>query len=221
MSAQKTQTKALEDIKRTLVEFDEDGCRAACEAALAAGIDARTAIDQGLAAGMKVVADLYEQKEYFVPELLLCSDALYAGLAVLKPHIRVEDVVRKGKLLIGVVEGDIHDIGKNLVKAMFIAGGWDVIDAGKDVPLQELVARQKTEKADIVAISALMTSSMLAMPRVIRMLREIDPKVKIMVGGAPLTADIARQYGADGYADDAVSAVSQAAKLLLPVSTPN
>ncbi len=204
----------LMGIRDAVVSYDEEACIQLCKVALKRGIDAYEAVIRGLAAGMDIVGELYAKKEYFVPELLLCSDALYAGLDILRPHLKMEEAEIKGRLIIGVVEGDIHDIGKNLVKTMFEAAGWEVYDLGKDVKLDRFVQEQQRINAQVVGLSALMTTSMLAMPRVIEMLRAEDPNVKIMVGGAPLTRDIAIQYGADGYAPDAVAAVQEAIKLL-------
>ncbi|RLB07105.1 MAG: cobalamin-binding protein [Deltaproteobacteria bacterium] len=204
----------LMGIRDAVVSYDEEACVQLCKVALKRGIDAYEAVIRGLAAGMDIVGELYAKKEYFVPELLLCSDALYAGLDILRPHLKMEEAEIKGRLIIGVVEGDIHDIGKNLVKTMFEAAGWEVYDLGKDVKLDRFVQEQQRINAQVVGLSALMTTSMLAMPRVIEMLRAEDPNVKIMVGGAPLTRDIAIQYGADGYAPDAVAAVQEAIKLL-------
>lgn len=197
-----------------VVAYDEEASANLCQHALAEGVDPYDAILNGLASGMETVGKLYEKKEYFVPELLLCSDALYAGLDILKPHVKVDlDRKRAGRIIMGVVEGDIHDIGKNLLKTMFEAAGWEIQDLGKDVKLEKFVEEQIRYKADIVALSALMTTSMLAMPKVIKMLKESVPTVIVMVGGAPLSADIAKQYGADGYAADAVSAVKEANRL--------
>ncbi|MFH1639004.1 MAG: cobalamin-dependent protein, partial [Chloroflexota bacterium] len=153
-------------------------------------------------------------KEYFVPELLLCSDALYAGLKILQPHIQISDSEVKRQIVIGTVEGDIHDIGKNLVKIMFEAAGWIVHDLGKDVKLNRFAEEQKRTNADIVGLSALMTTSMLAMPRIIEMIKSENPDVSIMLGGAPLTREIAERYGADGYADNAGEAVQEAVNML-------
>ncbi len=214
MAAQTRTREIIESIKTAVIELDSDRCIEWCDKVVEEGVNANDAVVQGLAGGMEVVADLYAKKEYFVPELLLSSDALYAGLDILKPHIKLDEVKVSGKVLMGVIEGDIHDIGKNLVKAMFVAAGWNVIDMGKDVKLNVIIEGQIKEKADIVALSALMTSSMLAMPKAIQMLRDADPNVKIMIGGAPITADIAKQYGADGYAGDAVSAVKKATELI-------
>ena len=138
------------------MEYDEEESPKLCQEALDAGIDAYSAIMDGLAAGMDTVGDLYDQKEYFVPELLLCSDAMYAGLEVLKPHVKTDEHQAAGKIIMGVVEGDIHDIGKTLVKTMFEAAGWEIYDLGKDVKLERFVEELHRTGADVVALSALM-----------------------------------------------------------------
>ena len=213
--ALKEKTNALfREIHDAVVSFDEERCVRLCKAVLKEGTDPYEAVMRGLAAGMDTVGGLYEKKEYFVPELLLCSDALYAGLDVLRPHLAIERTKVKAKLVIGVVEGDIHDIGKNLVKTMFEAADWDVYDLGKDVRPERFVEAIQENKAQLVGLSTLMTTSMLAMPRIIEMLKVEDPNVQVIVGGAPLNVSIATQYGADAYAPDAVSAVREAAKLI-------
>ena len=157
---------------------------------------------------------MYANNVYFVPELLLCADALYAGLDVLRPHIKGVGTESKRQIIIGTVEGDIHDIGKNLVRVMFEAAGWVVHDLGADVQLRRFATEQARIHADVVALSALMTTSMLAMPKAIEMIKAVDKDVAIMVGGAPLTHDIAVSYGADGYASDASKAVRGANEML-------
>ena len=204
----------LEAIRHAVVHYDEDQCVKWCKTALDEGLDAYEATMKGLAAGMDVVSELYTRREYFVPELLVCSDALYAGLDVLRPFIRTDAKIAKGRLLLGVVEGDIHDIGKNLVKTMFEASGWQVIDLGKDVKLDRFVEEQKKVKADLVGLSALMTTSMIALEKAVGMLKAADPAVKVLVGGAPLNQEIAVKFGADGYAEDAVCAVQEAGRLI-------
>lgn len=209
--------KAQELIKRlndAVVNMDEEAAGELSHAILKEGIDAYQAVKNGLTAAMDKVGVLYANHEYFVPELLLCSDALYAALDILKPHIKTEETEVKGQIVIGAVEGDIHDIGKNLVKVMFEAAGWTVYDLGKDVKLEKFVEEQQRTNADIVALSALMTTSMLAMPKVIEMIKAKDSNVAVMVGGAPLTREIANSYGADGYAPDAVKAVQEAGRVL-------
>lgn len=205
----------MKQLHDAVVNYDEEACAALCRQVLEENIDPYEAIMKGLAAGMKTVGGLYEANEYFVPELLLCSDALYAGLDILKPHIKIDTKKnRTGKIIMGVVEGDIHDIGKNLLRTMFEAAGWEIRDLGKDVKLVRFVEEQDNFHADVIALSTLMTTSMMAMPKVIKMLKDRDPKVVVMVGGAPLSAEIATQYGADGYADDAVGAVREAERLI-------
>jgi len=214
MATEERIQEILTEIRKAVVEFEEDDCTAWCETALKEGLDAYDTIMQGLAVGMDRVGELYTLQEYFVPELLLCSDALYAGLGVLRPHLRADHLGPQGKVILGVVEGDIHDIGKNLVKTMFEAAGWDVLDLGKDVKLDRFVEEQGTFGADVIGLSALMTTSMLAMEKLVGMLKERYPDVRIIVGGAPLNSQIAAQYGADGFAGDAVLAVKEATRLL-------
>jgi methanogenic corrinoid protein MtbC1 len=214
MMNQERKKEILDAIRNAVVQYDEDQCVIWCKTALQEGLDAYEATMKGLAAGMDTVGELYTRQEYFVPELLLCSDALYAGLNILRPDIRTDSAAHKGKLLLGVVEGDIHDIGKNLVKTMFEASGWQVVDLGKDVKLDRFAEEQKKLKADLVGLSALMTTSMMAIEKVVGMLKAADPEVKVLVGGAPLSLEIARKFGADGYAEDAVSAVQEAGRLI-------
>jgi methanogenic corrinoid protein MtbC1 len=214
MVSEQRKREILDAIRHAVIQYDEDHCASWCKTALQEGLDAYEATMKGLAAGMDAASELYTRREYFVPELLLCSDALYAGLDILRPHIRTDYEVAKGKLLLGVVEGDIHDIGKNLVKTMFEAAGWEVVDLGKDVKLDTFVEEQKKIKADLVGLSALMTTSMMAIEKAIGMLKAADPAVKVLVGGAPLSLEIAKKFGADGYAEDAVCAVQEAGHLI-------
>ena len=197
-----------------VVNMDEDTARELSRTVVEEGVDAYDALNRGLAAAMEKVGQLYTSNVYFVPELLVCADALYAGLDVLRPHVKAGDTGDKHQIIIGTVEGDIHDIGKNLVRMMFEAVGWVVHDLGSDVQLRRFAAEQARIHADVVALSALMTTSMLAMPKAIEMIRGADKDVAILVGGAPLTQEIALSYGADGYASDAVKAVQEANRLL-------
>ncbi len=219
MVSEEKRSELLKKIHDSVVEFEEETTVQLCNEALNEGIDPYDAIMEGLAAGMETVGGLYEKKEYFVPELLLSSDAMYAGLDILRPHVKVgKSVKAAGKIIMGVIEGDIHDIGKTLVKTMFEAAGWEIYDLGKDVKLEKFVEELERTKANVVALSALMTTSMLAMPKVIDMLKAKVPEVIIMVGGAPLSPEIAKQYGADGYAKDAIAAVQEADRLFKKVA---
>jgi dimethylamine corrinoid protein len=214
-----TEERTKEILKRlhdAVVLFEEEEAAKWAKITLEEGIDPFVATMEGLAEGMMEAGEKYNKKEYFVPELLMCADALYAGLGILKPAIeasgRKSEV--KGSIVLGVVEGDVHDIGKNLVKLMFEVAGWTVHDLGKDVPLDKFVEEQIRTDSDIVGISALMTTSMLNMPEIIKRIRAKNPKVRIMIGGAPVNPEIAEKYGADGYAKNAGTAVDEAIRLL-------
>ena len=204
----------LKGLHDGVVAFEEDKVEELSKAALDEGMDAYEAIMDGLAAGMETVGKLYDTQEYFVPEILMCSDALYKGLDVLQPHVKDKEAKTKGQVVIGTVEGDVHDIGKNLVKMMFEVAGFMVHDLGRDVKLEKFVEEQLKTDSEIVALSALMTTSMLAMPKVIEMIKKRNPNVKILVGGAPVSGDVADKYGADGYADNAANAVQEAIRMV-------
>ncbi len=206
----------LKDLSDGVVDYDEDKVREASQKVLNEGLNAYDAVMNGLALGMEIVGDLYDKQEYFVPELLLCADALYAGLDILKPHINAEDLgdSPKGQVVIGTVQGDVHDIGKNIIKMMFEVAGFTVNDLGRDVPLEKFVEEQLRTDAEIVALSAMMTTTMMGMKKVVQLIKEKNPNVAIMLGGAPLTKDTADLFGADGYADSAGNAVQEAIKMI-------
>jgi methanogenic corrinoid protein MtbC1 len=217
MASKERTEELIKKLQEAVIEMDEEAAVEYSKAVLDEGVDAYYAVMNGLAKGMDKVGQLYESQEYFVPELLLCSDALYAGLEILKPHIKAEDEQTKGQVVIGVVEGDIHDIGKNLVKIMLEAAGWTVYDLGRDVQLGRFAEEQRRTNSDIVAISALMTTSMLALPEAVKLIKASNPNVAVMLGGAPVTRDIAKSYGADGYADNAGQVVKEATRVLSEV----
>ena len=216
MASEDRTKEILRELHQAVVQFDEDKAKEWAKTALDEGIDPFIAIMDGLADGMIEVGELYNKKEYFVPELLMCADALYAGLDILRPVVETSgrEAKTRGSIVLGVVEGDVHDIGKNLVKLMFDVAGWNVYDLGKDVPLDKFIEEQIRTDSDVVGISAMMTTSMLAMPVVIQKLREKNPNVRILLGGAPINPDIADKYGADGYAKSASTAVDEAMKLI-------
>jgi len=216
MASEERTKEILQGLHEAVVKFDEDKTVEWANITIAEGVDPFVAMMDGLAAGMIEVGDLYNKKEYFVPELLMCADALYAGLDILKPAIKASGREAKvsGSIVLGVVEGDVHDIGKNLVKMMFDVAGWTVYDLGKDVPIDRFVEEQIKTGSEVVGISALMTTSMLAMPEVVKKLREKNPNVRIMLGGAPINPDVVEKYGADGFAKTAGTAVDEAIKLI-------
>lgn len=160
---------------------------------------------------MNKVGQLYEEHEYFLPEVLTCSDTLNIGLDILRPHIKTEITDNPIKVVIGVVEGDTHDIGKNLVKIMTESAGIEVHDLGRDVPLERFIAAAEETKADFICMSTLMTTTMMGMKTVIDMLKKknIRDKYKVMVGGGPISQKFADEIGADAYAVDANSAVKK------------
>ncbi len=205
----------LERLQNGVIEFEEDDVAEAAQEALEVGMDAYQAVMDGLAAGMDVVGQYFASGEYFVPEVLMCADALYAGLDILRPHIQFDPSQQvKGTVVIGTVEGDVHDIGKNLVKMMFDVAGFTVHDLGRDVPLEQFVDKYLETDADIVCMSAMMTTTMIGMPIVIERIREKNPNAKIMIGGAPINEDIARKWGADATGTDAPNALQEALNMM-------
>lgn len=198
-----------------VVEMDEKKVIDASHSVIENRIDAYEAIEKGLSHGMEKAGQLFDEEEYFVPELLMCSDAMYAGLNILRPHLKANTEGAKQKVVIGVVEGDTHDIGKNLVKIMLETSGFDVIDLGRDVPPRDFVKKAKEIDAKIIALSTLMTTTMTGMKEVITLLEKenIRDRFKVMVGGGPISQGFAERIGADGYAANASEAAKLARKL--------
>lgn len=205
----------LQQLAEAVVAMDEEATVAKARESLAADVEAYEAIDQGLSRGMERAGQLFEEEEYFIPELLMCSDAMYAGLEILKPHLK-QAGEKRGTVVIGVIEGDTHDIGKNMVRIMLETGGFEVIDLGRDVPPRVFVDKAKEAGAQIIALSTLMTTTMDGMGQVVRLLQEenIRDGFKVMVGGGPISPGFARRIGADGYAVNAAEAVKIARQLV-------
>ncbi len=214
MVTEEKRKEILEKLKNAVIQYDEDTAKSGSKEALDIGMDANDAIFNGLVSGMEEVGRLFESQEYFVPELLMCADALYAGLDILKPHVKQMDLGLRGSVVIGTVEGDVHDIGKNIVKMMFDVAGFTVYDLGRDVPLDKFVEEQMRTDSDLVCLSAMMTTTMVGMKKVIDDLKAKNPKVKIMIGGAPVSQDLADKWGADGYAKDANNALKDAINMI-------
>ena len=203
----------IQEIYTGVVEGDRDMVVESVEKALSEGESAEGILKQGMMAAMGEVGRLFEEGEYFVPELLVAARAMQGGMDILRPLLVAEDVEPVGKIVIGTVKGDLHDIGKNLVSMMMQGAGFEVTDLGTDVTPEKFVDAVKSSGANLVAMSALLTTTMANMPATIDAFNQagIRDKVKIMVGGAPVTDQFAQKIGADGYAPDA----SQAAKLAL------
>jgi 5-methyltetrahydrofolate--homocysteine methyltransferase len=190
------------------------------QSALDAGIDASRILNEGMIAAMAEVGRLFEEGEYYVPEMLISARSMQAGLAVLKPHLMQANIKSAGKVVAGTVKGDLHDIGKNLVCMMLEGAGFEIYDLGTDVSPEKFVAAIQEHDIDIVALSALLTTTMPNMKVAVEALREagLRERVKVIIGGAPVTEGYAQQIGADGYSPDASRAVSLA-KSLLPVAS--
>lgn len=206
----------LQRLSDGVVDMEEEDVAEAAQEYLDAGYPAFDGIMGGLVDGMNRASQLYEEEEYFVTDVLLCSDAMYVGLDILRPYLPDEEGEAKRKGVIGVVEGDTHDIGKNLVKIMLETAGFDMIDLGRDVPLQQFVDTAKEEGAEFICMSTLMTTTMGGMETVIHLLEDagMRDKVKVMIGGGPISQKYADKIGADGYSQNAVEAVKLAKRLL-------
>lgn len=206
----------LDRLANGVRDMDEELVVKAAGDALENKMEALTAINEGLIRGMNEAGRLYDEEEYFVPELLLCSDAMYAGLNILSPHVMRSDEKSKVRVVIGVMEGDTHDIGKNLVKLMLDVEGFEIYDLGRDVPLAYFVSKAKEVDARLLCLSTLMSTTMDGMSAVINLLKEegLREKVTVLVGGGPVSQSFAARIGADGYAENATKAVRLAKKLL-------
>jgi 5-methyltetrahydrofolate--homocysteine methyltransferase len=203
-------------IYQAVMEGDAAATKQGVAAALQAGLSANQVMQEGLIAAMGEVGRLYEEGELFVPEMLIAARAMQAGLEPLKPLLAESGVKSTGRIVIGTIKGDLHDIGKNLVGMMFEGAGFEVIDLGTDVTPDKFVEAVQQRQPQIVAMSALLTTTMSNMGVTIQALKAagVREQVKVMIGGAPVTQDYANQIGADGFSPDA-SAAARLAKTLL------
>jgi len=206
----------LEQLADAIINGKRDDAKSLTERALTDKIDAKRILDEGLIKGMGVVGEKFKANEFYVPELLVAARAMHAAMDVLKPIIAQKGIQPVGRAVIGTVRGDLHDIGKNLVAMMLEGAGFQVIDLGVDVAPEKFVEAAKENNAQIIAMSALLTTTMVNMKEVVAALQQAGAKGKhkVMIGGAPITQEYADQIGADGYAPDAASAVDTAKKLL-------
>lgn len=184
--------------------------------AIEQGIPAKTILDDGLIAGMNVISEKFRKHEIFLPHVLLAAKAMYAGMDLLKPLFIKDKIPSRGKIVIGTVQGDLHDIGKNLVGIMLKGAGFEVIDLGKDVSADNFVDTAEKENANVIGMSALLTTTQPVMKKVVEKLKEkgLDNKIKTIVGGAPLSSEYADLIGADAYSYDAANAVVSVGKLV-------
>ena len=208
--------ETLKKLFDAILEGDVEGAKTNVQKALDAQLDPTTILNEGMIAAMREVGCLFEAGEYYVPEMLIAARAMQSGMAIIKPHLQQADVKSSGKVVIGTVKGDLHDIGKNLVTLMLEGAGFEVKDLGVDVPIEKFIAAIQEEKPDIVAMSALLTTTMQMMKQTVDAViaAGLRDKVKIIVGGAPVTESFAEEIGADGCSQDASRAVSLAKSLV-------
>lgn len=206
----------LKKLKENVISGKADEVKELTQKALDEGRDVEKVLNEALIAGMDVVGEKFKKNEFYVPEMLIAARAMKAGMEVLRPVLTDKDIKGPGKVVLGTAQGDLHDIGKNLVGMMFEGAGFEIIDLGTDVPSEKFVKAVKENDAQLVGISALLTTTMLSMKDVIKAMEETElrEKVKIMIGGAPITQGYADEIGADGYAPDAASAVDKAKEIL-------
>ncbi|NIM57508.1 MAG: cobalamin-binding protein [Candidatus Aminicenantes bacterium] len=206
----------FEQIADEVQQGNSDSVEVLTKKALAEEISAEDILNNGLVAGMNIVSEKFKNNEIFIPEVLISAKSMYSGLGIIKPLLAESNVKSKGKVVIGTVKGDLHDIGKNIVAMLLQGAGFDVIDLGADVPKEKFLEFVKKERADIVGMSALLTTTMIYMKETIDLLKNagLRENVKVIIGGAPVTESYADQIDADGYAPDAASAVDLTKKLL-------
>jgi corrinoid protein of di/trimethylamine methyltransferase len=205
-------------VRDAVVRGDKEDTLSQVKKANEAGIEPARIIADGLTAGLYVVGEKFESGEYFLPDMMMAAEAMAAALAYLEPYIKEskKGETRSGRMVIGTVKGDLHSIGKNIVIMMMKSAGFEVFDLGVDVSTSAFIAAVRENEADILGISALMTTTIQEQKRIIEMLKEngLRDQVKVLVGGAPLSEEWARKVGADGYAPDAIAAVKKAKSLL-------
>jgi len=205
-------------MRQCIIDGDTDQAEALAQQALTQGLDPLEAINAGFVQGINYVGDQFGAGEMFLPDLMLAAEAMKKAVAILEPEMKRRGTARQmlGKVVLGTVKGDIHEIGKNLVATMLTASGFEVHDLGVDVPFAKFAEKAREVNADIVGVSALLTTTMVGQKTVIEALDDMGlrPKIKVMVGGAPVTKGWAQEIGADGYSEDAMGAVALAKKLV-------
>ena len=203
--------KALAD---AVIKGDQNTAVEITKAALAEGMAAKSVLDDGLIAGMDVIGARFKKNEVYIPEVLIAARAMKMAMEFLEPELVKAGVEPVGKFLIGTVQGDLHDIGKNLVAMMLKGAGFEVIDLGVDVDPEKFVEHVKAANAHVVGMSALLTTTMPGMEKTLKAIKDAGVQAKVIIGGAPVTQDYADRIGADGYAADAASAVDVAKSLV-------
>ncbi len=205
----------LRKMADAVVNLDIEEAKKSAEEALKIGIPPLEAINRGFAKGLQKVGELFENKEYFLADMIMAAEAFKTGMDMLTPNIK-EEGKKKGVIVIGTVKDDIHDLGKNIVTTLLTSKGYDVYDLGIDVPAEEFVKKAEEVDTDIVGLSALLTTTMERISEVIEILEEagLRSRIKVIVGGRPLTPEFAKEVGADAYCEDAIKALETVKKLL-------
>lgn len=200
----------LERIKKAVIDLDIENIQRLCMEAIEAGVSAYDIIMGGFSKGLEVVGEKYEKEEYYLAELVVASEVVKEGMKVLEQHLKSDRTEKIGRVVIGTVRGDLHDIGKNIVATLLRATGFEVIDLGVDVSPEKFVEAVKKHRPDIVAMSALLTTTVDEMENVIKALKEagLRNRVKVIIGGAPVTREFAEKIGADAAAEDAIDGVN-------------
>lgn len=208
--------QSLKTIPVLLEKGDADGVRTSTQEAIDAGIPAVSILNDGLVSGMNIVGKKFKNNEIFIPEVLISARAMKAGMEVIKPLLIEAKVEPRGKVVIGTVKGDLHDIGKNIVSMMLEGAGYEVVNLGTDMTVERIMAELEDGTPDVVGMSALLTTTMVYMKEVVDALKASGRRedIKVIIGGAPITQDYADEIGADGYAPDAASAVDLVKDLL-------
>jgi 5-methyltetrahydrofolate--homocysteine methyltransferase len=206
--------KILENLKQSIIDGNRKATPALAQKAIDMEIPPYTIVTDACSPAMAEVGELYQQGEYFVPEILMSAKAFESAMAVIEPLLKSKKMEPAGTVILGVCEGDIHSIGKNLVATMLEAGGFNVFDLGTDVPAKEFIAAAIKNNADIIGVSALMTTSMIGMKNIVHLVKEQELGVKVMVGGGPVNQEYADLIGANAYGRDAMDAVRVARNLM-------
>ena len=209
-------SKEIEELKQAVIDGDEAAVTDLAKKALDSGLDPIDILEKGISVGAKIVGEQFEKMEIFLTELMLSGEAMLAGLNVVLPHLKTKEVQQKGRVVVGTVRGDIHEIGKNIFKSLLVANGFEVSDLGVDVPTSKFIEEAEKINADIIAVSALMTSTLGGQKDVIDYLEQTGEREKyiVMVGGGPTNQEWADEIGADGFAETAPEAVRVAIKLV-------
>jgi 5-methyltetrahydrofolate--homocysteine methyltransferase len=209
--------EVIQALFEAVLDGNADLAKEKVQFALESNLEPSKILNEGMISAMSEVGDRFERGDYFVPEMLIAARAMQQGLSILKPHLQQTDLVSQGRVVIGTVKGDLHDIGKNLVSMMLEGAGFEIIDLGTDVPAEKFIDAVNSNGVDVIAMSALLTTTMPQMKTVIGALQEmgIRDQLKVIIGGAPVTESYASEIGADGYAADASRAVKVAKSLLV------